>query len=405
MKKPLVISLVLLLVIGFPLTKRYFSSDKAKQVNLEVLAFHPIKASILASGQLKHEQQVKLSAEVIGKVTKLFVKEGDYVVKGQLVLQIDAESYIAAVERQTAVVNQQKIAIEKQKLVITNLKQQVNRKKQLYKKKLLDEDGYQAIDNAYRVALVDLRGNFEVLKQVEASLEQARDKLSKTKVRSPIDGMITSLDIKAGETAISGTTNIMGSSLMTIADPASMLAEVMVDEADISQVALGQKAEIIAIAFSNKPIIGTVESIASSAKRNSGQQSLSFAIKLAISPQQELNLRPGMSCRAEIFTQGEQQKLALPIRAIKTEEDNDKDTIKNFVFISKDGHAEKIEVTLGIADDDFQEVISGLEKGTQVIVGPDKVLRHLKNAEPVEIINQKELDKTASQSFNADSSQ
>jgi len=405
MKKPLIISLILVLVIGFPLGKRYFSSDKAKAVKVERLTLHPIKASILASGQLKHEQQVKLSAEVIGKVTQLFVKEGDYVHKGQLVLQIDAESYIAAVEQQTAVVNQQKIAIEKQKLVITNLKQQWNRKKKLYRKKLLDEDGYQAIDNSYRVALVDLRGSFEILKQVEASLEQARDKLSKTKVRSPIDGMITSLDIKAGETAISGTTNIMGSSLMTIADPASMLAEVMVDEADISQVALGQKAEIIAIAFSKKPIIGKVESIASSAKRNAGQQNLSFAVKLAINPKQEVNLRPGMSCRAEIFIQGEQQKMALPIRAIKTEEDNDKDTVKNYVYLYKDGLAKKAEVTLGIADDDFQEVLSGIEKGSMVILGPDKILRHLKDGEAVEISNKESIEKTAKQLNKAHTSQ
>jgi len=385
MKKPLIISLVLILVVGLPLAKRYFSSDKAKTVNVESLTFQPIKASILASGQLKHEQQVKLSAEVIGKVTQLFVKEGDSVSKGQLVLQIDAESYIAAVQQQTAVVNQQKIAIEKQKLNVTNLKQQWLRKKKLYKRKLLDEDGYQAIDHSYRVSLVDLRSSYEILKQVEARLEQAKDKLSKTKVKSPLDGIITSLDIKAGETAISGTTNIMGSSLMTIANPKSMLAEVMVDEADISQIALGQKAEIIAIAYSDRPLMGEIVSIASSAKRNSGQQSLSFAVKLNIDSIKSVNLRPGMSCRAEIFTQGEQMKLALPIRAIKTEEDNDKEIVKSFVFKLNEGKAKKIRVVLGIADDDFQQVVSGVEKGDLIIVGPDKILRHLKDGEPIQV--------------------
>ncbi len=397
MKKPIVISFVIVLIVGIPLLKRYFQSDSSKSVQVEQLKQRSIKASILSSGQVKHEQEVKLTAEVIGKVTDLFVKEGDTVKKGQLVLQIDDESYIAAVEQQTAAVNQQKIAIEKQKLVVTNLKQQWNRKKKLYKKKILDEDAYQAVDHAYRVALVDLRGSYEILKQVEARLEQAKDQLSKTKVKSPINGVITSLDIKAGETAISGTTNIAGSSLMTIANPTSMLAEVMVDEADISQVALGQTAEIIAIAFPNKPLVGRVEFIASSAKRNTGQQSLSFAVKLNIAENKGINLRPGMSCRAEIFTQGEQKKLALPIRAIKTEEDNDKKTIDNFVYKLVDDKVKKVKVTLGISDDDFQEILSGIDAGDYVVVGPDKILRHLKDGDMVELEDSPEEAETTKQ--------
>ncbi len=401
MKKPLIIIVILAVVVGIPVSKRFFSSEETKSVSIEVLGNHKIKASILASGQLKHEDEVKLSAEVIGKVTKLYVQEGDQVTKGQLVLQIDDESYIAAVEQQSAVVSQQKVSIERQELVVANLKHQWQRKSKLFKKNLLDKDGYEAITHAYDVSKVDLRSALEFLKQVEARLEQSKDQLSKTQVTSPINGNITSLDIKEGETAISGTTNIRGSSLMTIANPDSMLAEINIDEADIANVAIGQKAEIISIAFANHPIVGIVESIASSAKQTPGRQSLSFAVKLRLEKDTEINLRPGMSCRAEVFTQGEQEKLSVPIKAIKVEEDNDEDTVENYVFRLKDGQVERVTIKVGISDDDYQEVVSGLTKGDEIVIGPDKILRHLKDGETVEVEEKSNDDNKQSASQQA----
>ena len=400
MKKPLIFAVILAVVIGIPVSKKYFSTDSVKEVTIETIAQHKIKASILASGQLKHEQEIKLSAEVIGKVTGLFVEEGDQVTKGQIVLQIDDESYIAAVEQQQAVVNQQTVAIERQRLVVINLERQLRRSRELFKKGLLDHDAYEASVHRHRLAQVDKEGALEQLKQVKALLEQSKDRLSKTKVLSPIDGLITSLDIKEGETAISGTTNIAGSSLMTIANPNSMLAEVNIDEADIADVEIGQKAEIIAIAFADRALIGTVESIASSAKRALGRQSLSFAVKLKIEAMKSISLRPGMSCRAEVFTQGEQERLAVPIKAIRTEEDNEEDRVDSYVFIVNEGKVKKVVIETGISDDDYQEVVSGLEENSQLITGPDKVLRHLKDGEEVSILKK---DESESESESSDS--
>ena len=385
MKKVGIIALVLLLIVGIPLGRKYFKSDQNKAVEVEAVTTHTIKASILASGQLKHEIEVQLSAEVIGKVRKLHVEEGDRVSKGQMLLEIDDETYVAAVEQQQAAVDQQKIAIERQKLVLENLKKQWLRKARLFRQKLLDSDSFDAISHQHEVAIIDLKGSYEQLKQVEAGLEQAEDRLSKTKIVSPIDGTITSLDIKEGETAITGTTNIAGSSLMTIADPRSMLAEINVDEADIADVQIGQKAEIIAIAFGEHPLVGTVESIASSAKIAGGRQNLSFAVKLRLDQDQSISLRPGMSCRAEVYTKGEQELLAIPVKAIQTEEDNDKNRVTNFVFVVDEGMAKKTAIKTGIADDTFQQVLSGVEKGVSIITGPDKTLRHLKDGEKISI--------------------
>ena len=383
MKKIVILLAIVVLVVGIPVAKKYFKSDGAKKVEVALVDTHIIKASILASGQLKHEEEVKLTSEVIGKVNRLFVKEGDQVSKGQLVLKIDDQTYVASVEQQQAAVDQQRVAIERQIMVVANLEKQWKRKTSLFERKLLDNDAYDAITHQYQVAKVDLKAGKELLKQVEAQLEQANDQLSKTKIVSPINGQITSLDIKEGETAISSTTNIAGSSLMTIANPESMLAEINVDEADIANVKVGQKAEIIAIAFADQAIHGNVESIASSARQARSSQSLSFAVKLKLEINDSLNLRPGMSCRAEVFTQGEQDLLAVPLKAIQTEEDNDKDLVENYVFVMKDGRAQKTKIMAGISDDTFQQILDGLEKGVSIITGPDKIVRHLRDGDSV----------------------
>ncbi|MFT5520294.1 MAG: HlyD family secretion protein [Enterobacterales bacterium] len=383
MKKILIFAAILIVVIGIPVIKKYTGKDKDKAVEVEQVSMKTIKASILASGQLKHELQVTLTAEVIGKVSSLYVEEGDSVKKGQLLLELDDETFVASVEQQEAAVDQQKVTIERHKLVVSNIGKQLKRKSELYNQKLIGEDEFDSITHQYNVAKVDLKGSYEVLKQVQARLEQVNDQLSKTKVLSPIDGIITSLDIKVGETAISGTTNIVGSGLMTIADPKSMLAEINVDEADIANVSLDQKAEIIAIAFADHPIKGTVEAIASSAKVAPGRGTLSFAVKLRLESGHAINLLPGMSCRAEVFTQGEQSLLALPIKAIKTEEDNDADIVENYVFVFKDGLAKKIKIKTGVSDDTYQQIKEGLEVGASIITGPDKILRHLKDGDSV----------------------
>ncbi|MGX5201351.1 efflux RND transporter periplasmic adaptor subunit [Aliikangiella sp. IMCC44632] len=385
MKKPLIIIAILTLVIGIPVSKKYFSSENEKLVEVEALDKRLIRASILASGQLKHEDEVKLTSEVIGRVSKLFVKEGDKVVKGQVVLTIDDETYKAAVAQQQAAVDQQLVAIEKQKLIVENLTTQLNRKKALFNQKLLDNDAYELAEHQLQVSKVDLKANLEILKQVQARLDQAKDQLSKTRIVSPINGKITSLDIKEGETAISSTTNIAGSALMTIANPSSMLAEINVDEADIADVRVGQKSEIIAIAFDDKTIQGEVYSIASSAKQALGRQSLSFAVKLKITDANFNGLKPGMTCRAEVFTQGDSEVLAVPIKAIHTEEDIDSQQVENFVFVYENEKAHKRKVGTGISDDEYQAIINGLTDSAQIIIGPDKILRHLKDGEAVSL--------------------
>ena len=275
---------------------------------------------------------------------------------------------------------------------LENLKAQWQRKHDLFKRKILDQDAYEQIDNQYALAQIDLRSRQESLAQAKAALDKAEERLSKTVFRSPIDGIATSVDIKEGETAISGTTNIVGSDLITLADPSNILIEVEVDEADIANVRVGQSADIFAVAFPDTPLTGTVQNIATSAKRALGRQGLSFTVKILLDDAANVAVRPGMSCRAEIYTQQKSETVAVPTESVIFAE-NEKDASKeqnavNHVFVLVDGKAQKRAIELGISNDRLQEVIKGVSVGDKVITGPARTLDKLKDEQAVKVAEQ-----------------
>jgi len=329
---------------------------------------------------------VLFSTEVICRVVGLFVEEADEVSEGQLLVQIDDEQTSAMVEQSMAATRIQEIAIEGQRLRLENMEKQWQRKQRLYSDGLLDADSFELATNDLDLARNDLLSRQESLRQAKASLEEAENRLSKTRVYSPITGVVTSLDIKVGEMAISSTTNVPGSSLMTIANPESMLTEVNVDEADIANLAVGQEAEVVAIAYPDLPMKAVVESIAVSAKQATGNQSLSFAVKLRFTDTKGVTLRPGMSCRAEIFTNTNEPTLAVPIQAIDVEENLDLDEITYKVFVYDNGIARERLIQVGVADDEYQEVKEGLEEGLSIIINPDRVLRTLEDGDEVSLL-------------------
>src|SRR5688572_22675303 len=378
----LVIGLVLV-VISVPLLQARLGGGPTVAVQLETLAPRSLQSSVLASGKLVHEEEVKLSTEEIGKVTAIYVDEGQKVKRGELVLQIDDQRLKAAVDQQQASVRMQEIAIQRQQLQVDNMRTTWNRMKGLHDRNLIDEDSFVTSSNNLEIAEVDLMSSRESLEQARAQLEQQEDRLSKTRVYSPIDGTVTTLDIKVGETAISSSTNIPGSNLMTIANPASIHTEVNVDEADIANVSIGQKARVYAIAYPDRPVEGVVDAIAVSAKVAEGQQGQSFAIKVRLLNPEKITLRPGMTCRAEIFTASKDDALAVPIQAILVEEDLTSNEIRREVFVVRAGRAAKVAVEVGLSDDTYQEIVSGVAAGDEVVTGPDRVLRALKEGDRV----------------------
>lgn len=393
-------AIVALLLV--PVVLKTTRSQPPLVVETEKAASHEIKASILASGNLVYQEQALLSPEVIGKVAEIFVKEGDHVERGQVVLRLDDQTYRAQVAQQEATVRQQRINIEQRQIALDSQLNQFKRKQELHEKKMISDQQVDDARFAVELAKVDLRNSREGLQQSEATLNLIKENLAKTSIRAPISGTVTSLDIKVGETAVASQISIAGSSLMTIANTATLMTEVNVDEADIARIKLGQEVSIHTAAFPDDELKGTVQTIPLSVKRPEAGQAASltrsYLVKVKLGDLRNLALRPGMTCRAEIYTATSGKSLALPIQAILSNNDenadvpkgNDKDKkskdvvkTENYVFVLKDGIADKRTVKVGISDDTQQEISSGIKEGDVVITGPYKVLRHLKQGDKV----------------------
>ena len=399
MKKIVIFVVLAALLVGLPLISKFTGGSDAKQVEIETAELKLIKSSILASGTLAFREQVQLRSEVIGQVTELHVEEADHVRKDDPVITLDPKTYQAQVEQAEARVRIQQIAIERQRLQIKTLTDRFERQKTMFAKNLVDEDSFEVLESELALAKVDLRSLQESLLQARAALDQSAELLSKTRIKSPIDGVVIQLDLKVGETVIAGTTNIPGSTMMVIADPSETLTEVQVDEADIAQVREGQSADIFAAAYPDTPLSGTIQSIASVARQTPGQASLSFLVKILLDEQDELIIRPGMSVRADIYTQSSEQTLAVPVQAVLFDENADKDSKdkegkkeQTYVFLMQDGKAVRRDVEIGISSDSDQEIISGVKEGDTIISGPYRVLRNLNDGEAVEEMEDEDED-------------
>ncbi|MFI4921375.1 MAG: efflux RND transporter periplasmic adaptor subunit [Gammaproteobacteria bacterium] len=368
--------------------------DSGTQVEISKVEARTIRSSILASGELQYKDPVELKPEVIGKISAIPVVEGQRVRKGQVVLRLDPELFQAQVAQQQAAVQQAQIAIQSQKLTVDNLQLQYQRQQQLYKQHLVDSNTFDNLKNQLDLADTEMQNREQALQIAQAELAQSQQSLSKTVITSPIDGMITSLPVKVGETVITGT-NIAGSTLMDIADPSEVLADVQVDEADIANVKLGEDANIDAVSFPDRTLHGKVQFVASSVTdtsnslttSSSASQGRTFEVKIAIGDKDIGVLKPGMSARAEIFTQSTPDTLAVPVQAILYENDPASKSLEPtsgaYVFTVEDGKAKKITVTTGVSSDTYQAVTSGLKQGDTVVSGSYQTLHHLSDGSAV----------------------
>ncbi|HEY1042267.1 MAG TPA: efflux RND transporter periplasmic adaptor subunit [Telluria sp.] len=400
-RKKLIVGLGVAALLSIPLIAKMSRGEPARTVETEAVAFREVRSSILASGHLAYEEQVLLSPEVIGKVSSIHVKEGQRVKAGDMLLVLDDQTYRAQVAQQQAAVHQQRINIEQQQLNLRNQESQYKRKLELHKMKMLADSAIDDARYALDSARMELRNSSARLQQAEAVLKLQNEQLAKTTVRAPISGTITSMDIKVGETAVASQVSIAGSSLMTIANTDSMITEVNVDETDIAKIAVGQEVAIHTAAFPDTALKGQVQEIPLSPKaapqgNATAALSRTYSIKVRLVDTKGLALRPGLTCRAEIYTAGSGKSLAVPLQAVMSNNDDyaelssskkgsKKTVIKTeyHVFVNKAGKAEKRVVTIGISDDSQQEVLSGVKAGESVITGPYKTLRFLKDGDQV----------------------
>lgn len=383
-RKYILAALIALAVVVLATVKLVRSAD-AKQVETQKVTYRVLSPSILASGTLTYQSEVKLESEVIGRVTQILAQEGQVVREGQLLLRLDPATLPAEIDQLKAARRQSELNIERQKLTLNTLTAKWRRYEALRAQGSVDASTYEEVASQRDLAQVELNTSYAMLKQTEAQLAQARERQAKTEIRSPITGKVTAVFIKVGETAVPSAVSIAGSDLMTIADTGGLYAEVNVDETDVARIGAGQEAKLVAAAFPDKFWIGKVEQVAISPRQSPGQ-SKSYPVRIRLEENSQLQFHPGMSCRAEISTRAAdaQQSLAVPVQAVKYEEpENKNDRAKASVFIVKSGRAERRDVETGVADDAYIAIVRGVSEGEEVVTGPARTLRSLRDGERI----------------------
>ena len=381
MKKAIIITIAVVAFLGLIVSKQVTDDKKQALVNIAQVEQGSIADSIMASGNLVFNTQVQLRSEVTGRVDKVFVEEGQSVKQGDILMRLDTTAFESEVNRNQALLRATEIEIKHSQTRLANLERQLKRQKELYDVGLGNQESFENIESARDLAKIDIESRKESYNQAQASLQIAQDRLSKSVFRAPMSGLLASVNIKEGETVIAGTTNIIGSDLMLVADPSAILAELRVDETDIASIKLNQQADIYAAAYPNKPFSGKVINIGTSAKNQPGSQGLSFRVKVLLDPT-DRQLYAGMSCRAEIATSIAENGLKLPIEAIQKEEG------KTFVWrLNSDNTVSKVIVSVGISSDIEQAITEGLSKGDNVVIGPARPISKLREGDVVSLKN------------------
>jgi HlyD family secretion protein len=378
-----VLGIVALLAI--PVVMRLVRGGESKQVEMQTIGKRVISPTILASGSLTYQTEIRMVSEVMGRVKELYVREGDQVKKGDLLLRLDPATVRAQVDGLEAGLEQSRLAIERQRLGSATLETKWRRYQQLRESGVIDANTYDEMHSQRDQSKVELDSAMQQAKQTEAQLKQAREQLAKTELRAPITGRVTALKIKIGETAVPSVTSIAGSDLLVIADTTNLYAEVNVNETDVARVVPGQESRIVPAAFPDKSWNGVVETVAVSPNQVAGQGK-SYLVKIRLTKSDDIQFHTGMSCRAEIVTLGTEASpvVAVPVQALQYEEAQNKDEpARASVFVVKDGRADKRTVETGTADDAYIGIAKGVEAGARIVVGPARVLRFLRDGERV----------------------
>jgi HlyD family secretion protein len=386
MNRKLIALAVVAALIGLPIAIKFGTAPPKIEAELAKVENKAIYPAVLASGSLVFRQEVQLSPEVIGKVAEVMVKEGDKIEKGQVVLRLDPSTYKADVAQQEAAVRNAAVNVERAQIDLDNQQRKLERSRQLAAAKFIDVSRLDEAKLAVDLAVVALRSARESGQQAKAMLELAQERLAKTEVKAPLSGTATSVSIKAGETAVASATGIAGSSLMTIADLSSMIAEVNVDEGDIANVAPGLQTRIYPSAYADRPLSGSVESVSLAPRPQvpgQASQGRSYVVKVKLA-EHRLALRSGMTCRAEIVTGDGAPRPVVPLQAVQLSEASEgKGKRSNYVYAIVAGVAKKRVVELGLSDDSNQEITKGLALGDTVAVGPARTLRDLREGAAV----------------------
>ena len=418
---------VLLAAIGFVNLK--FKKVDGVTVTTEAIQKRNLESIVSASGKIQPKTLVNISADTMGKVTGLAVREGDRVTKGQFLLEIDprnlrsrVESGEAGLQASASQLQQMRLAIESTKVALKAAEDNYNRQLNLSKAGLTPREVLERAENDLKTQQTNLRSQEQNLRtqelrisQERATLSSAKYDLSRVRMESPINGIVTRRNIEEGETAVTGTMNNPGTVLLVVADMSVIEAEVEVDETDIPTVKLGQPAKVTIDAVPGKTFTAKVTEIGNSPIQATGQAAGATNFKVVLTLDGEVpEVRPGFTCTAEITTAVRKDTTAVPIQATTVREvlvDEKGEVVREpivpgaprrpvagatselkpgqsrreleGVFLVRDGKVLFQPVKTGIAGDKYFEVLSGLKEGEVVVTGPFSSVRELRDGAAV----------------------
>ncbi|MES2779169.1 MAG: efflux RND transporter periplasmic adaptor subunit [Bacteroidota bacterium] len=429
-------AVVLIVFVVMGKNAGWIGKEEGIKVSVSKAELKTIIETVSANGKIQPEVEVKMSSDVSGEITELYVKEGDSVQAGRLLARIDPELYQSSLDRAEAALNSSKanLANARARLLQSEAKfneveQQFQRNKKMHDQKLISDGEFQTSQSTYLSTKADIEaakqtviGSQFTVKTQEAGLKEAKKNLTRTEIFAPVSGIVSKLNVEKGERVV-GTSQMAGTEMMRIANLNDMEVSVDVNENDIVKVSISDTVEVEVDAYNNRKFKGMVTEIANSATTSAAttsDQVTNFVVKIRILRSSYADLekafgkkrsvfRPGMSASVEIQTEHAANVIALPIEAVTTRNKADLDTTATgpkskrklekgkddaeVVFVcNADNKLVIREVKTGVQDDKYIEIISGLKEGDEVVSGPySAVSRTLKNGDRIQKVSKEAL--------------
>jgi HlyD family secretion protein len=404
--------------------------DEQVKVATEKVELIDIIEFVSASGKIQPNVEVKISPDVSGEVIEIFVREGDAVKQGDRLARIKPDTYQSNYEQIKASYDGQKANLANTKARLSQSKAQFynaeatyNRSKSLYEQGLVSKADYENVKASYEVARAEIEAGEQTVsaaefgvKSAEATLNEARNNLTRTTIFAPIDGTVYQISVEAGERVAGASQFSAGTEIMRIADLNEMEVQVSINENDIIRIDYGDSVDIEVDAYFQKKFKGVVTRISNSTAGSqlisSTDQVTNYDVRIRILPESYSDLidenkvykypfRPGMSASVDIITNRVVNVLSVPIQSVTTREDTatkdnnlrtEKAELTEVVFVYKSGTVEMRKVATGIQDSYYIEVISGLQQDEEIVVSPySAISRRLKDKDPVKKVDKSKL--------------
>lgn len=403
------IAVVVVAGLGFGVYKKRAAGAGVTTVTTEKAIIKTITQVVSATGKVQPEVEVKIAPEVSGEIIELPFREGAPIKKGDLLLRIRPDQYQAQLEQQEASLVAARTSVVQSKAQLQKAQDDLKRSQELFAKQLISDSDFASLKTQVEVAQAGYENAVANTRRTEGSLSQAKDQLTKTSIFSPIDGKVSSLSTEIGE-RVAGTGSYGGAEVMRVADLANMEVRVNINENDIVNVKVGDKAKVTIDAFPGRTFDAVVKEIGSAAKvtgANTQDEVTNFLVKIRILDK-DVPLRPGMSANADVETRSVTNVVAVPIQSVTVRskegdktmealaadrekkandlkgegaavavnekasqqaEKNDRDNLNRVVFVRTGDTVKMVKVDTGIQDLTHIEIKSGLKAGDEVVSG------------------------------------